>query len=324
MRDNRKTKQQLILELEALHRRIAELEKSETEHKRTEEALRESEEKFSKIFRTSPDAVAIARTSDGVYIDVNEGYTKISGYSREELLSRSPLPGDLNLWVRKEDRAPFAATLKETGEALGLEVQFRRKDGSIRTGLLSAGVLDIKGESCHVAIISDITERKKAEEDLQHQRWRLASIIEGTRVGTWEWNVQTGETVFNERWAQILGYSLEELLPISIQTWERLAHPDDLKQSYDLLRRHFAGELPYYDFECRMRHKEGHWIWVQDRGRVMTRTSEGDPLLMSGTHTDITEQKEAEEALIKSEERLRALSTRIQSVREEERINIAR
>ncbi len=150
-------------------------------------------------------------------------------------------------------------------------------------------------------------EGKRAEDSLRDAYWRLASIIEGAYVGTWEWNVQTGETVFNEVWAQIIGYTLDELAPTSIKTWEMYAHPDDLKQSDELLERHFTGELPYYDYECRMKHKDGHWVWVRDRGRVITRTADGKPLMMFGTHTDITERKRADEALRESEERFRAI-----------------
>ena len=138
-------------------------------------------------------------------------------------------------------------------------------------------------------------DRKRAEDALQDIRWRLESIIEGTRVGTWEWNVQTGETVFNEMWAQTIGYTLDELAPIDIKTWETFAHPDDLKRSAELLSRHFAGELPYYEHECRMKHKDGHWVWVHNRGRVITRTGDGKPLMMFGTHTDITDRKRTED-----------------------------
>lgn len=96
-------------------------------------------------------------------------------------------------------------------------------------------------------------------------RERLENIIEGTNVGTWEWNVQTGETSFNDRRADIIGYRLEELAPLSIETWLRLSHPEDLERSDRLLARHFSGELEYYDFEGRMRHKDGHWVWIHDR-----------------------------------------------------------
>ncbi|MEI6395675.1 MAG: PAS domain S-box protein [Verrucomicrobiota bacterium] len=136
----------------------------------------------------------------------------------------------------------------------------------------------------------------------------MASIIEGTHIGTWEWNIQTGETVFNEVWTQIIGYTLDELAPISIKTWQMYVHPDDKDQSAQLLARHFAGELPYYDCECRMKHKDGHWVWIHDRGRVITRTSDGKPLMMFGTHADITGRKQTEEALQGSEARFRAVT----------------
>jgi len=154
----------------------------------------------------------------------------------------------------------------------------------------------------------DITERKQMEQELESERLRLAGIIEGTHVGTWEWNVQTGETVFNERWAEVIGYTLEELSPVSIETWIKYCHPDDLKHSGELLEKHFRGELPYYDCESRMRHKNGEWIWVLDRGKVISRTRDGKPLLMYGSHLDITERKHAEEALKIAKEQAEAAS----------------
>ncbi len=156
-------------------------------------------------------------------------------------------------------------------------------------------------------LFAAFAERRAAEAALRQEQVRLAGIIEGTNVGTWEWNVATGETVFNEKWAQIVGYSLAELAPVSIQTWIDLAHPDDIAASSEQLRRHFSGELPYYDCECRMRHRDGHWAWVHDRGRVVSRTAGGEPLLMLGTHQDITARKQAEFALQVSEERLRRI-----------------
>ena len=120
---------------------------------------------------------------------------------------------------------------------------------------------------------------------------RMERILESSQLGTWEWNIPTGQAVFNEQWAQCLGYSLAELAPVSIKTWEGLCHPEDLKQSNRLLERHFAGETPYYDFECRMKHKDGRWLWVHDRGRVLLRAPDGKPLVMVGTRADNTERK---------------------------------
>lgn len=138
---------------------------------------------------------------------------------------------------------------------------------------------------------------KESRKKLEVEQFRLKNTIKGTRTGTWEWNVQTGETVFNRRWAEIVGHSLEELGQVSIETWMNLAHPDDLERSGELLNQHFRGELPFYEYEARMKHKDGHWIWVLDRGSVLSWSDDGQPLMMYGTHQDITERKEAEKKL---------------------------
>lgn len=143
----------------------------------------------------------------------------------------------------------------------------------------------------------DQTDYVNAQMQISKERERLSNVIRGTDVGTWEWNVQTGETVFNERWARICGYNLGDLSPVSIDTWTHLVHPDDLKKTENFLARHFSGELEFYDAECRMKHKNGHWVWVQDKGRVISRSHDGKPLMMFGTHTDITERKQAQETL---------------------------
>jgi len=144
---------------------------------------------------------------------------------------------------------------------------------------------------------------EEARQALAQDRQRLSNILWGTGVGTWEWNVRTGETHFNERWAEIVGYRLDELAPISIATWNRLAHPEDEARSVERLQRHFSGELDHYACEVRMRHREGHWVWVLDRGKVVSRGADGQPEWMAGTHWDITDRKLAEQALRESERR---------------------
>jgi PAS domain S-box-containing protein len=146
----------------------------------------------------------------------------------------------------------------------------------------------------------DVGGSRRLANSLRSESQRLANIIEGTNVGTWEWNVQTGEATVNERWAGIIGYTLAEISPVSIASWRRFAHPDDLARSSDLTDRHFAGELAHYDCECRMRHKHGHWVWVRDRGKVMDWTADGKPLHMFGTHLEITGEKLAEQALLEA------------------------
>lgn len=122
---------------------------------------------------------------------------------------------------------------------------------------------------------------------------RLQSIIDGTRAGTWEWNVQTGETRFNERWANMLGYSLAELEPTSIDTWLALTHPDDLTISEKRLAEYFAGTTDFYECVIRMRHKQGQWVWIEDRGKLISRSADNKPEWMTGTHIDVTEAHSA-------------------------------
>lgn len=136
---------------------------------------------------------------------------------------------------------------------------------------------------------------------------QLKSLLEATGTGYWEWEVQTGQARFSPTWTQIVGYELEELEPVSFQTWIDLAHPDDLEISEEQLNRHFAGESPFYECESRMRHKNGNWIWVLDRGKVVERAEDGTPLRMIGTHTDITRIKRVEEQLTRQTSLLTSL-----------------
>ena len=162
-------------------------------------------------------------------------------------------------------------------------------------------------------ILSDQAVQDRLVNSLREERERLAGILKGTHAGTWEWNVQTGELLLNERWAEIIGYTLEDLAPVSVEAWQRFCHPEDLKASGELLERHFRGEADYYEIEVRMKHRDGHWVWVLDRGRVTSWTPDGKPLMVMGTHQDISSRKQAESEKDKLEEDLRQ-SQKMESV----------
>jgi len=139
-----------------------------------------------------------------------------------------------------------------------------------------------------------ITSERNLLREISTQRTRLEYILEGTNAGTWEWNVQTGNTVFNERWAELAGYILKELEPTSINTWFNLVHHDDLEESMRMMKEHCEGKTRYYTFDIRMKHKSGDWVWMRDHGRVATWDERGVPLVMYGTRIDITDVKNAE------------------------------
>jgi PAS domain S-box-containing protein len=271
-------------------------------------AVQEAQQRFESLFRNNPALMALSSLPDRRFSDVNDAFLKVLGYARDDILGKTV--AELGLFPHQEQQARVADKLLAYGRIADFELPVRCKDGTFLDGLFSGEVISGQGRRYLLTVMIDITERKAAERRLREERQRLASIIRGTNVGTWEWNVQTGETVFNDIWAQIVGYTLDELAPVSIKTWEALAHPDDLRQAGELLERHFSGERPFYDCQVRMKHKEGHWVWVHDRGQVVTWTADGNPLMMFGTHADITDRKRAEEDLLETNRQLEATTGR--------------
>jgi len=152
---------------------------------------------------------------------------------------------------------------------------------------------------------------------LQQQRERLASIIQGTRAGTWELNVQTGEAILNDLWAQKVGYTLQELAPISFKTWETLAHPDDREMARAALEHHLSGALDFYECHVRMKHKDGRWVWMHNRGQIVTRSAGGQPLMVYGASVDITTQRQAAEQLQQTNLSLEAANERANALAEQ-------
>lgn len=252
-------------------------------------------QKFERLFNNNPAAMAISRIEDRVFLDVNEAFLNIFGYTKGEIIGRSG--GDLSLFVSDERWDSARDELLSGGFIRDCHLALRKKDGSIIHGLFSGEIIQSQGEEYFLTVMVDITKQYKLQSDLESERRRLENIIWGTGLGTWEWNVQTGETVFNEQWAAIIGYTFEELSPVSIQTWTSLAHPDDLVESEKKLGDHFSGKTDSYDHEIRMRHKDGRWIWVHDKGKVLERDENGAPLWVYGTHADITIQKEMQERI---------------------------
>lgn len=133
---------------------------------------------------------------------------------------------------------------------------------------------------------------------------QLALAIKSSGIGMWDWKVKTGKVIVNDRWAGLVGYAVDELAPITIDTWRRLVHPSDLVRAERAEELHFSGATPSYRAEIRMRHKDGHWVWVDTMGQVTERDAAGLPVRMTGTHIDATERNVSEQALRESHSKM--------------------
>ncbi len=152
----------------------------------------------------------------------------------------------------------------------------------------------------------EIAERKLVEDALRESEARWQFALEGTGDSLWDWNAQTNEVYFSPRWKAMLGYAVDEV-GSGLEEWDGRIHPDDRERVYAELNRHLRGESDFYASEHRLRCKDGSYKWILDRGKVISRTADGAPLRVIGTHSDITENKNAEMALRESEARFRSL-----------------
>jgi len=243
----------------------------------------------------------IDHTPEYILVLDEEGNIKYHSYPSNDILELNPsefMGAEVLEFAHPDDREKaleiFLEILENPDEEYRAEIRGRGEEDWIWFEIRAVNHLDNPEVEGIIITALDITKRKEAEEEIKEAKERLDLALKGTKAGIWDWYVQTGNTVFNERWTEIVGYELEELEPTNIETWRELSHPEDLKRSEELLEKHFAGETDMYEFEGRMKHKDGHWVWIIDRGKVVEWDDEGNPVRMTGTHVDITDRKKAE------------------------------
>ena len=196
--------------------------------------------------------------------------------------------------VSRDKISAAIETAISTGQPFDLELQIITLKDNIRWVRVIGQVVFKNGIYKRLyGTFQNITLAKENHTALIQEKEKLQSVIQATNSGTWQWNIQTGETQHNELWANIIGYTLEEIQPIDTQKWISLVHPDDLKSSDENMKACFEKRAEYYQSEYRIKHKNGNWIWVLDKGKIISWTDDGKPLMMFGIHTDISEQKKA-------------------------------
>src|SRR5215831_12983318 len=179
----------------------------------------------------------------------------------------------------KSKVAVFVELYRKTKQVKQLYADLQRHDAALQR---HAAELD-----------QEIADRKRAQDRLRESEGRLERALRGSNLGTWDWNIKTGEVIFNSRWAEMRGFSLDEIRP-HVDSWSSSVHPDDWEDTLQSLNHHIQGITPEYEGEYRTRTKSGGWIWVMARGKVFTRDENHDAIRMVGTELDITDRKHFE------------------------------
>jgi len=255
---------------------------------------------FKVIFNSTPNLVGLLDLK-GNLIEINNTALRFIDIDRNSVIGM-PL-WETPWWSASADiknRIRQDVLSAASGMNIEYEIELPSLDGTSFTILFS--LTPIRDSNGNVEFILPVG---RPINDVVAVRNRYRAVVEGTNVGTWEWNVQTNEAIFDERWADIIGYSISEIGRGNIRTWIDRTHPDDKAEAHRQLQSCFDGTSSHFEIEHRMRHKDGHWIWIQNRGKVYTWSDDGKPLLMYGTHEDITEKNRLKDELAISERAFR-------------------
>ncbi len=256
-----------------------------TERKKAEEALRESEEKFYKAFSVSPDIISIVNLEDNKFIEVNDSFTRYTGYTRKEIFGHTA--DEVGIWAKAEERDRILRMLRKKGRVSNEEIHTRTKSGEIRTGLFSAETSQIGGALCSITVMMDITERKQAEEALRVSEEKYHAIFEQASDSIVLIETETGTLVdFNDRAYENLGYNREEFAKLKIYDIDVIETPEASRKRAENI---YKGKIDI--FETKLRAKDGD---IRDI-LVSTRSLNiGDSYYALCVWHDITGRKRAE------------------------------
>jgi PAS domain S-box-containing protein len=262
-----------------------------TERHRLEQALRESQLRLQSVFDAASDGILVADLADRKFVLANRAMAEMLQYSEAELY-----------WLGVDDLHPkegldyvrdqFARQAR--GEfTLARDLPVLRRDGSVFYADVNSVPVQLDGRPCLLGMFHDTTARRAMEAALRSREEQLALALQGSDDGLWDWDVATGTVYYSPRWKSLLGLDEDEVGD-SLDEWQNRVHPDDLPAALAELDAVMKGTDEQLQMEFRMRHKAGHWVWIQNRGHVV-RNAAGKPARMVGTHEDVTARREAEE-----------------------------
>jgi PAS domain S-box-containing protein len=269
-----------------------------TERKQAKEVLRVSEEKFSKAFEDSPFAVTLTRLSDGAIVDANNAALKAFGFARNEIVDKTTF--ELRTWAFAEDRIALAKELSLKGSFHNQEVILLKKDGNRFYANMSAAIVTINAEKYWIASFIDITERKKAEEELRQSEEKYRQIVTTAQEGILILDQQGKITYLNKVLADWIGYRIEELMGEIV--FKFIA--EDLEKTYERWEKRRVGVVESYDLK--LKRKDGADVWLIVNGNAL-KDKEGNFVGLLAMITNITERKKIELTCKESEERFRGL-----------------
>ncbi len=266
------------------------------ERKKAEAALRASETLYQSLVDNIPQNI-FRKDREGRFVFGNQSFCNSLELPLDEIIGKTDFdfyPAELAEKYTRDDQKVL-----ESGKLLEIVEKHQTKtEETIFVRVVKSPIFGSAGEVVGVqGIFWDITERKKAEEALRESEQRLELALLGADLGLWDYNVQTGLDIVDERAAAMLGYTLDEV-ETCVEWWDNRTHPDDLPQAQQVWTDHLSGKTPFYECEYRLRTRSGEWRWILDRGNIVERDLHGQPLRLSGTHLDITERKRSEALIV--------------------------
>jgi len=260
------------------------------EAKRADQRLRQSEERFSRIFHLMPYPMGLSHRSDGRYVDINPAWVDMLGIPREEAIGRTAV--ELGIFTA-EDRQRLMEQVSQTGHLSDYEVTLNVRNGPRRTVLQSMRATEFDGEPCWLFSVHDITDRKRNEVQVREREALLSLTISAASLGLWDWDLQTGLVTGDRRWRAMRGLPTTGDTTAAVQ-WTTAIAPDDIDRITAELARHTAHLGTPFDATWRLNQPSEPVRWVRNLGKIVGFDEQGRPARMLGVAIDVTPQREQE------------------------------